>query len=133
MELGLIENLQREDLNPAEEARGFQTLMEEYGLTQEQVADRMGKSRPAIANTPCVCWPCRRICSLWWRRGPSPPAMPGHLGRSHSRELQREAAKQVVSGASPSVRPSSWVKLLQKQPEGDAEGRLHRRDRPLSG
>ena len=51
MELGLIENLQREDLNPAEEARGFQTLMEEYGLTQEQVADRMGKSRPAIANT----------------------------------------------------------------------------------
>ena len=51
MELGLIENLQREDLNPAEEARGFQTLMEEYGLTQEQVAERMGKSRPAIANT----------------------------------------------------------------------------------
>ncbi len=51
MELGLIENLQREDLNPAEEARGFRTLMEEYGLTQEQVAERMGKSRPAIANT----------------------------------------------------------------------------------
>ncbi len=51
MELGLIENLQREDLNPAEEARGYQVLMEEYGLTQEQVAERMGKSRPAIANT----------------------------------------------------------------------------------
>ena len=51
MELGLIENLQREDLNPAEEARGYQVLMEEYGLTQEQVADRMGKSRPAITNT----------------------------------------------------------------------------------
>ena len=51
MELGLIENLQREDLNPAEEARGYQTLMEEYGLTQEQVAQQMGKSRPAIANT----------------------------------------------------------------------------------
>ena len=50
MELGLIENLQREDLNPVEEARGYQVLMEEYGLTQEQVAQRMGKSRPAIAN-----------------------------------------------------------------------------------
>ena len=50
MELGLIENLQREDLNPAEEARGYQVLMEEYGLTQEQVAEEMGKSRPAIAN-----------------------------------------------------------------------------------
>ena len=51
MELGLIENLQREDLNPAEEARGYQVLMDEYGLTQEQVAQQMGKSRPAIANT----------------------------------------------------------------------------------
>lgn len=50
MELGLIENLQREDLNPMEEANGYQVLMEEYGLTQEQVAQRMGKSRPAIAN-----------------------------------------------------------------------------------
>ena len=50
MELALIENLQREDLNPAEEARGYQTLMEEYGLTQEQAATRVGKSRPAVAN-----------------------------------------------------------------------------------
>ncbi len=50
MEIGLIENLQREDLNPMEEAKGYQVLMEEYGLTQEGVAERMGKSRPAIAN-----------------------------------------------------------------------------------
>lgn len=50
MELALIENLQREDLNPCEEARGYRTLMEEYGLTQEQVARQMGKSRPAVAN-----------------------------------------------------------------------------------
>ena len=50
MELGLIENLQRDDLNPVEEAQGYQVLMEEYGLTQEQVAQRMGKSRPAITN-----------------------------------------------------------------------------------
>ena len=50
MELGLIENLQREDLNPMEEANGYRALMEEYGLTQDEVAQRMGKSRPAIAN-----------------------------------------------------------------------------------
>lgn len=50
MELGLIENLQREDLNPVEEAMGFDVLMKEYKMTQEQVAERMGKSRPAIAN-----------------------------------------------------------------------------------
>ena len=50
MELGLIENLQREDLNPIEEANGYKVLMEEYGLTQEEVAQRVGKSRPAVAN-----------------------------------------------------------------------------------
>ena len=50
MELGLIENLQREDLNPIEEANGYKVLMEEYGLTQEEVSQRVGKSRPAVAN-----------------------------------------------------------------------------------
>ena len=50
MELGLIENLQREDLNPIEEANGYKVLMSEYGLTQEEVAQRVGKSRPAVAN-----------------------------------------------------------------------------------
>ena len=50
MELALIENLQRQDLNPMEEALGYRTLMEEYGLTQEETASRVGKSRPAVAN-----------------------------------------------------------------------------------
>ena len=49
-ELALIENLQRQDLNPVEEALGYQSLMEEYGLTQEEAAKRVGKSRPAVAN-----------------------------------------------------------------------------------
>ena len=96
MELGLIENLQREDLNPAEEARGFQTLMEEYGLTQEQVADRMGKSRPAIANTLRLLALPEDLLTL---------VEEGTLSAGHARailgaptaELQREAAKQVVS------------------------------------
>ena len=50
MELALIENLQRQDLNPMEEAEGYRVLTEEYGLTQEQAAARVGKSRPAVAN-----------------------------------------------------------------------------------
>ena len=50
MELALIENLQRQDLNPVEEALGYQSLMEDYGLTQEEAAKRVGKSRPAVAN-----------------------------------------------------------------------------------
>ena len=130
MELGLIENLQREDLNPAEEARGFQTLMEEYGLTQEQVADRMGKSRPAIANTlrllalpedllTLVEDPLRRPC-------------PGHLGRSHRRT---PAGGRQAGGIPGPLRPSDRA-AGEAPPEaagGDAEGRLHRRDRPLSG
>ena len=50
MEIGLIENLQREDLNPMEEAAGFQTLIRDFGLTQEEAAQRVSKSRPAVAN-----------------------------------------------------------------------------------
>ena len=50
MELAMIENLQREDLNPIEEAEGFRMLIEEYGLTQEQAAQQVGKSRSAVAN-----------------------------------------------------------------------------------
>ncbi len=50
MELALVENLQREDLNPIEEAQGFKLLMDTYSLTQEQAAQRVGKSRPAVAN-----------------------------------------------------------------------------------
>lgn len=51
MELALIENLQRQDLNPIEEAEGFQALIDEYGMTQDVAAERVGKSRSAIANS----------------------------------------------------------------------------------
>jgi len=50
MELALIENLQRQDLNPVEEALGYKVLMEQYNMTQEQVANSVGKSRPVVAN-----------------------------------------------------------------------------------
>jgi ParB family chromosome partitioning protein len=49
-ELAMVENLQREDLNPVEEASGYKTLMAEYGMTQEEVARRVSKSRPVVAN-----------------------------------------------------------------------------------
>ena len=51
MELALIENLQRQDLNPVEEALGYRSLMQDYGLTQEDAAARVGKSRPAVAKS----------------------------------------------------------------------------------
>lgn len=51
MEIALIENLQRENLNPIEEAQGYKALMDEHGLTQEEVSEAVGKSRPAVANS----------------------------------------------------------------------------------
>lgn len=51
MELALVENLQREDLDPIEEARGYRRLMDDFGLTQEEAAQAVGKSRPAVANS----------------------------------------------------------------------------------
>lgn len=50
-EIALIENLQREDLNPVDEAKGYETLINTFGITQEEAADRVGKSRPAVANS----------------------------------------------------------------------------------
>jgi len=51
LELAMVENLQREDLSPIEEARGYKVLMEEFGMTQEEVAQRVSRSRPSVANT----------------------------------------------------------------------------------
>lgn len=96
MELGLIENLQREDLNPIEEANGYKVLLDEYGLTQEEVAQRVGKSRPAVANA-------LRLLAL-----PDPVHLlleEGKLSAGHARailavpsgELQKKLAQKVVA------------------------------------
>ena len=114
MELGLIENLQREDLNPAEEARGYQVLMEEYGLTQEQVAERMGKSRPAIANTLRLLALPEDLMKL---------VEEGQLSAGHARAilgaptaaLQRQAAKAVIDGQLSVRQTEALVKSLQKE------------------
>lgn len=97
-ELALVENLQREDLNPIEEAKGYRTLMEEYGLTQEETAKSVGRSRPAIANS-------LRLLSL------SKPVLEmvekGELSAGHARALvpiedddkQLKAAREVADKA----------------------------------
>ena len=85
MELGLIENLQREDLNPVEEAQGYQVLMEEYGLTQEQVAQRMGKSRPAITNTLRLLALPEDVLAAGGGGTALRRPRPGHPGRPHAR------------------------------------------------
>ncbi len=98
MELALIENLQREDLTIIEEALGYRTLMETYGLTQEQVAKRMGKSRPVIANA-------LRILNLSpgsLKRLEAGELTPGHarvLAGLESPELMDQLAEEVVRSA----------------------------------
>ena len=78
LELALIENLQREDLNPLEEAAGYQELMSTYGLTQEQVSKRVGKSRSAVANA-------LRILNL--PEQVRPLVVSGDLSMGHARAL----------------------------------------------
>ena len=94
MELAMIENLQREDLNPMEEAEGYQQLMTQYNLTQEETAQRVGKSRSAVANA-------LRLLNLC----PSVRAMveDGRLTSGHARTilplspaLQKKAADAVL-------------------------------------
>ena len=115
MELALIENLQRQDLNPVEEAMGYHTLMADYGLTQEETAAQVGKSRPAVANA-------LRLLSL-------PPQVllmvrKGELTAGHARavlslkteKLQTEAAKKIAN-LGLSVRQAELLcKTMGKEP-----------------
>ena len=95
-ELALVENLQREDLNPLEEARGYKLLLEEYGLTQEEVAQSVGKSRPAVANAVRLLNLCPEVLAL---------VESGELSAGHARAiipiqdpaLQLKAAQAIIS------------------------------------
>ena len=120
MELALIENLQRQDLNPVEEAMGYHTLMADYGLTQEDTASRVGKSRPAVANA-------LRLLSL-------PPEVllmvrRNELTAGHARavlslktqKLQVEAAKKIAN-LGLSVRQAELLcKTMGKEPSHKQE------------
>ncbi len=78
LEIGLIENLQREDLNAVEEAQGYRTLIDEYGLTQEEISKRVGKSRPAVANAMRILVLPKQILDL---------VLAGKLSSGHARAL----------------------------------------------
>ena len=114
MEIGLIENLQREDLNPAEEARGYQVLMNEYGMTQDQVAQRMGKSRPAVTNALRLLNLPEDLMAL---------VEEGKLSAGHARALlgaptpalQRQGAKAVLDKGLSVRQTEALVKALQKE------------------
>ena len=116
MELALIENLQRSDLNPVEEANGYDSLIQEYGLTQEEAAARVGKSRPAVANA-------LRLLSLC--EGVLDKVRSGELTAGHARAIlqlksekkQLEAA-QKISALGLSVRQAEMLcKNMTREPE----------------
>ena len=115
MELALIENLQRQDLNPVEEALGYQTLMNEYGLTQEDAAKQVGKSRPAVANALRLLNLPEKVLEM---------VRKGELSAGHARavlslksqKLQEQAA-QKIAALGLSVRQAELLcKNMSKEP-----------------
>ena len=116
MELALIENLQRQDLNCVEEALGYQSLIQEYGLTQEEAASRVGKSRPTVANS-------LRLLSL------SPEVLEklkrGELTAGHARAIlslksekqQLEAAQKIIALALSVRQAETLCKNMTKEKE----------------
>ena len=116
MELALIENLQRQDLNPVEEALGYQSLMADYGLTQEETASRVGKSRPAVANALRLLNLCSEVLEK---------VRSGELSAGHARailslktEKQQKEAAQKIMALGLSVRQAELLcKNMGKEPK----------------
>lgn len=112
-EISLIENLQRENLNPIEEARGLHFLMEEYGLTQQEVADRVVRSRPAIANALRLLQLPHEVQTL---------VANGNLSAGHARTLvsldnpalQRKVAQRIVDEGLSVRQTESLLKSLSQ-------------------
>ena len=118
-ELALVENLQREDLNPMEEAAGFQSLMQTYHMTQEEAAQRVGKSRSAVANALRLLGLQLSVRKL---------VETGKLSAGHARALvplspalQEKAAEAVVSGGLSVRQTETLVKRMSAEPEVMAE------------
>ena len=113
-ELALVENLQREDLNPMEEARGYQKLMQDYALTQEEAAAGVGKSRSAVANA-------LRLLNL--SAPVSDMVESGILSAGHARTLlaledpalQKRAAEQVLAKTLSVRKTEQMVSRLKKE------------------
>ena len=120
MELALIENLQRSDLNPVEEALGYQSLIREYGLSQEDAAKRVGKSRPAVANALRLLNLCPEVLGK---------LREGALTAGHARAVlslktekkQQEAAQKIIA-LGLSVRQAELLcNNMSKEPKAEKE------------
>ena len=123
MELAMIENLQREDLNPIEEAEGYQVLMSQYSMTQEETAQRVGKSRSAVANALRLLNLCPPVRAM---------VEDGRLTNGHARallrlqdpEVQRRAAGDMVRRGMNVAQAKAYVeKLLQSAQVTPPRGR----------
>ena len=105
-EISLIENLQREDLNPIEAASAMKQLMVDYKLTQDELAERIGKSRPAIANTLRLLTLTPEVTSM---------VAEGKLSAGHARTLVPLAPEDQISFASDAVKSGMSVRELEKK------------------
>ncbi len=120
MELALIENLQRQDLNPVEEALGYQSLMGEYGMTQEEAAGRVGKSRPTVANALRLLNLCPEVLEK---------VRSGQLSAGHARavltlrdEKRQQQASQKIIALGLSVRQAELLcKNMTREPREKIE------------
>ena len=119
-ELALIENLQRQDLNPVEEALGYQSLIEDYGLTQEEAAARVGKSRPAVSNALRLLGLCPEVLERLRK---------GELSAGHARavlilknEKKQQEVAQKICALGLSVRQAELLcKNMSKEPTPQKE------------
>ena len=118
MELALIENLQRLDLNPVEEALGYQVLMQNYGLTQEDAAKRVGKSRPAVANALRLLNLCPEVLEL---------VRKGSVSAGHARALltlkhpkQQQEVAQKICALDLSVRQTELLCKNMTKPQQES-------------
>ena len=122
-ELALIENLQRSDLNPVEEALGYQTLMSDYGMTQEETAKSVGKSRPAVANALRLLQLCPEVLEM---------LRSGKLTAGHARAVltlnppkKQISAAQKIAALGLSVRQAELLcKNMTKEPVEEPETSL---------
>ncbi len=104
-EISLIENLQREDLNPIEAATAMKKLMDDYKLTQEDLAERIGKSRPAIANTLRLLTLCEEVINM---------VREGKLSSGHARALVPVPKEAQVAIAEEAVKNGYSVREIER-------------------
>lgn len=123
MELALVENLQREDLNPMEEAQGYRSLMADYGLTQEEAARRVGKSRPAVANALRLLNLSEDMAELV-RNGTLSPGHARALLGLKSEKLRQQAAQRIIALQLSVRQAETLCKNLDKPKEKDRPAAL---------